>query len=366
MPATAPKLQAASMLLDFFKKHDRSAQVAPSNERFVVPAGEKLLTAALDAGLAWPHDCRVGSCGKCRCILKDGKIKPLADFAYTLDHEDIAAGAILACQSQLKSDVVVEVSLEEQTSEISHAMGTISEIDELTHDIVSVKIELDQPRFHGVRAGQYFEVATHDISLPRSYSLARRPDPDGVAELNFVIRHVPGGEFTEWLFKESQTGQQLSLSGPFGDFYLREARERMFCVAGGSGLAPIIAIIEEGLAQKRTDDCIVLFGARTQADLYYTELLNKLGEQWLGKFQLRPILSHENESSDWPGERGLVTSVIPSFASGADFGNDQAYLCGPPAMIDAAIAEFERLGMPNSNIHFDKFLDASSMPAGRV
>ena len=354
------------MLLDFFKKHDRSAQVTPSNERFVVPAGEKLLTAALEAGLAWPHDCRVGSCGKCRCILKDGKIKPLADFAYTLEHDDIAAGAILACQSQLKSDVVVEVALDDQANEIANAMGTISQLDQLTHDIISIEIELDQPSFSSTRAGQYFEVSTHDIALPRSYSLARRPDPKGVARLNFVIRHVPGGEFTDWLFNEQRTGEQLSLRGPFGDFYLREARERMFCVAGGSGLAPIIAIIEEGLAQKRTEDCIVLFGARTQADLYYTDVLNQLGEQWLGKFQLHPILSNENDSSDWSGKRGLVTSAIPSFANDARFDNDQAYLCGPPAMIDAAIVEFERFGMPNSNIYFDKFLDASSMPSGRV
>ncbi|MGR8948559.1 MAG: 2Fe-2S iron-sulfur cluster-binding protein, partial [Gammaproteobacteria bacterium] len=84
------------MLLDFFKKHDRAAAIQPSGEKLVVPAGQKLLNAALDAGLAWPHDCRVGSCGKCRCVLKEGKIKPLADFSYTLEHDDISAGAILA------------------------------------------------------------------------------------------------------------------------------------------------------------------------------------------------------------------------------------------------------------------------------
>ena len=353
------------MILNFFKKRDRSAKLNLSDQSFIVPAGEKLLNAALDAGLGWPHDCRVGSCGKCRCVLIDGKIKPLADFSYTLEPDDIAAGAILACQSQLKSDVVIEVALDGQTGDISNTNGTISRVDKLTHDIISIDIDLDSPSFSDTRAGQYFEVSTETVALPRSYSLARRPDPNGITQLNFVIRHVPGGEFTDWLFKESILGAQLSIRGPFGDFFLREACQRMICVAGGSGLAPIVAIIEEGIEQQRTDNCLVLFGARTQADLYHLELLTALGKQWQGEFQLLPVLSDENADSDWSGSRGLVTSLIPSFAHDTDFSHDRAYLCGPPAMIDAAVAEFERYGMPKENIFFDRFLDASSMPSGR-
>lgn len=353
-------------LLDFLKKHDRVATLLPSNKSLPVPAGEKLLNAALDAGLDWPHDCRVGSCGKCRCILKDGKIKALADFSYTLNHEEIQSGMILACQSQLKTDVSVEIALGRNATAIESVAGKISVVHELTHDILELTIQPETKLFKNAKAGQYLEISNGAIDSPRSYSLARRPSPDGIETVTFAIRHVPGGEFTDWLFESNRTGSDVTLKGPFGDFYLRESQQgRMVCIAGGSGLAPIIALLEQGIVDKRTDNCTVLFGARTEADLYYLDTLATLGEQWHGEFQLLPILSDEPQSDSWQGARGLVTDAIPEIASDSFSTNDQAYMCGPPAMIDAAILALEKLGMPSESIYFDKFLDASSMPAGR-
>ena len=354
------------MLFDLFKNHDRYANLEPRGEKLLLPAGEKLLNAALDAGIAWPHDCRVGSCGKCRCILKEGKIKPLADFSYTLDGNEISMGTILACQSQLKTDIVVEVSVDETATPTQKVAGTIGRVEQLTHDIVEIEIELETIAFAGTLAGQYFEVSNDEIPLPRSYSLARRPLPDGVSSVVFTIRHVPGGEFTGWLFSKDRVGDALTLRGPYGDFYLRPPRGRLLCIAGGSGLAPIIALIEQGINDKRTDQCIVLFGAKTQDDLYYIERLDELANQWLGEFQLIPILSEEPSGSNWQGARGLVTEQLKSVAGPEGFISDQAYLCGPPAMIDAAIAELTHLNLSEKNIYFDKFLDASSMPAGRT
>lgn len=354
-------------LLDFLKKHDRNATLQPNGKVLKVPAGEKLLNAALEAGIDWPHDCRVGSCGKCRCILKEGKIKPLADFSYTLNSEEIQSGTILACQSQLKTDVVVEVAVGEGITNVETAVGRISNCRTLTHDIIEVEIELENIAFKGVKAGQYFELAHEIISKPRSYSLARKPNLEGNQKLVFAIRHVPGGEFTDWLFESDRTDSKVSLQGPFGDFYLRESSpSRMFCIAGGSGLAPIIALVEQGIADNRKDECIVLFGARTQSDLYYLDMLATLGTQWHGEFQVIPVLSEEAADSNWQGARGFVTTIISDLAEETKLANDQAYMCGPPQMIDAAILELENFGMPSTAIHFDKFLDASSMPAGRI
>ncbi len=95
------------------KKKDFKATVASTGQTFDVPGGINLLQAALNAGIKWPHDCRVGSCGSCRCILKEGKIKPLNDFSYVLDGEQLKSGMVLACQSRLKSDIVVEVDFEQ-------------------------------------------------------------------------------------------------------------------------------------------------------------------------------------------------------------------------------------------------------------
>ena len=353
------------MLFDLFKKHERYAKLEPSGEKLLVPAGEKLLTAALDAGIAWPHDCRVGSCGKCRCVLTAGKIKPLADFSYTLNADEISRGTILACQSQLKTDIVVDIDLDHTATHTQSVSGVINRITPLTHDIVELEVQLEEKAFAGTVAGQYFDVSNQTIPVSRSYSLARRPEPNGLSTLIFTIRHVPGGEFTDWLFGADRTGSEITLQGPYGDFYLRAPQSRLVCIAGGSGLAPIVAIIEQGISEKRTEECTVLFGARSQNDLYYLERLGDLGNQWLGEFQLVPVLSEEPSNSNWQGARGLVTEQLKSVAGRDGFVNTHAYLCGPPAMIDAAIAELTQLNIRADDVYFDKFLDASSMPAGR-
>lgn len=99
-------------MIGFLKTQDCSVEISPSGVSLRVPAGQTLLQAALDAGVDFPHNCRVGSCTTCKCRLVSGKIKELSDTAYVLDESDIARGVILACQTLLKSDAVIEVELE--------------------------------------------------------------------------------------------------------------------------------------------------------------------------------------------------------------------------------------------------------------
>lgn len=103
-------------MFGLFKKTPKvfKAKIANTGDEFEVPSGMNLLQAALNAGIKWPHDCRVGSCGTCRCTLKEGQVKELMDFAYVLEEDHLKAGMILGCQSQLKSDVVVEVDFEQK------------------------------------------------------------------------------------------------------------------------------------------------------------------------------------------------------------------------------------------------------------
>ena len=98
----------------FGKKKDHKCTIANTGETFDVPAKMNLLQAAHNAGIKWPSDCKVGSCGTCRCILKEGKVKPLLDFAYVLDGDMLKQGYILACQAQLKTDLVIEVDFDQK------------------------------------------------------------------------------------------------------------------------------------------------------------------------------------------------------------------------------------------------------------
>lgn len=348
-------------LLDRLKKKPALATIEPGGQQISVAPGQKLLSAALDAGLDWPHDCRVGSCGTCRCRLRSGKIKPLRDFIYTLEAADIERGMILACQSLLKSDVVVELELGDRTDiAIEHYPASVARVTELTHDIVEVVVTVGKPCFQQALAGQYAELKIPAIALPRSYSFARPPQCENPGEVSFFIRHVPGGEFTDWLFARSRVGETLALSGPYGNFYQRDGDGPMICVAGGSGLAPIRALIEAGARTACARDLHVYFGARSQADLYALEEIDSLGRSWGGQFTLTAVLSAEPADSNWTGPRGLVTETLAQCAT--DWTTAQAYLCGPPAMVDAALPVLAELGVADAAIFYDKFEDASTQP----
>jgi len=355
-------------MFGFFKnkKQDFNA-VVNGSETLVVKPGENLLKAGLEAGLAWDHDCRVGSCGRCKCRLVDGKIKPLADFSYVLEGEDLQNGYILACQTALKSDINVEVELkgDGQKQRFWKSDSTITKIRDLTHDIKELTVEINDPAVTSVNeplytAGQYADLKLPHLADGRSYSFATAPKI-GQKECLFYIRKVPGGEFTDWLFEEDRTGQALEMSGPFGQFGLAEEPATMTCVAGGSGMSAVMGVLQAALESGLKRDVRFIFGARTQKDLYCDDLIAEIGNEWeskgLGSFQYIPCLSEEPEDSAWEGSRGLCTEFIADSETGV---SGQAYLCGPPGMIDAAIDVFEKNGINKEAIFFDKFLDKSS------
>jgi len=352
------------MLGLFRPKGPFRAQIKSTGQTFQVPEQDNLLKAALDMGLRWPHNCRVGSCGTCRTRLLEGKIKPLQDFSYVLSEEDLDQGYILACQSRLRSDVVVDINLlvgEVAGAAVKSVAGVIEVCNRLTHDIIEMRIRLDEPLSAYV-AGQYAEVLLDGMSA-RSYSFAHAPSEAGPDQATFFVRHVPGGKFTDWLHGADRMGQRVTVSGPYGQFWLRESDRPVLLIAGGSGLAPIRAILKEACKVNCPRKMIFLFGARTQKDLYCIKDIEEIGSQLRRRFRFVPVLSHEEKDSDWLGARGMVTEFI--YNQEVDLAACEAYLCGPPPMIDAAISVLKNSGVGDERIFFDKFLDASHMPGGR-
>lgn len=348
----------------FSPKKPFSAQINSASTTLEVAAGDNLLNAALQSGLAWPHNCRVGSCGTCRCKLVDGNIKPLSDFGYVLDADEMDQGTILACQTRLKTDITVEVSLDEESSILAQPQrieGAISSVSSLTHDIVEIRISL-AGKLPDYLAGQYAELSIDGIAEARSYSFARAPSLEESGTVSFFVRQVPDGLMSSLLHDGERLGSNVTVTGPYGSFYLRDSNAPALCIAGGSGLAPIKALLEQRAHTGLERRIVFLFGARTQDDLYCIKELEEL-ERSEREFTFLPVLSHENDESDWTGERGLVTEFISQ--QGIDIPACQAYLCGPPPMIDAAIGALNNKGLDNSQIFFDKFLDASHLPDGK-
>lgn len=320
---------------------------------------ETVLNGAVRSNIDFPHSCKAGGCGACKCKLLSGKVKELTDKSYLLSKEEIANNFILGCQSIPKSHV--EIALPVNTTRLSTIKGEITKQTPLTHDISEITLTLESPLHY--LAGQYAELSPADSSLPaRSYSFAHAcPDSEseaGTKEISFFVRAVPNGKMSNWLLSENSLHATLLVKGTFGEFYLRESPKPMVCIAGGSGLAPLISILEEALNQQKKTlshqrDVLLLLGARTQRDLYYQEQIDLIKSQWSGSFKFQAVLSDEPADSGWQGLRGFVTDHISKeLATEAE-----GYFCGPPPMIDAAIKQMASYGVSSEHIFFDKFLD---------
>lgn len=343
----------------FGTKAPRIVQVGPDGPRFEVPPGHTILQAALNAGIAYPHDCTVGTCGTCKSKLMVGRVTALSEFAYTLSREELAANFILPCQSMPKDALTqLDVILDSvQTRSELRRRGTLLRVGRLTHDILHLELEVDLAVEY--KAGQYVNLSVPGLERPRSYSLAAAPALGGSNRITLCVRKVPGGAFTEALFKDQYAGATFDIEGPHGGFHLRDGTGPMVCIAGGSGLAPIISILEDALSRRLARPVVLLYGARTRDDLFFIERIEAIAKEWPAPFSFLPVLSHESDASSWAGVRGLVTTFIADRIGVAEKATVQGYLCGPPGMIDAAIARLTNLGVSLDAIFYDKFTDAS-------
>ncbi|MBN3785346.1 2Fe-2S iron-sulfur cluster-binding protein [Burkholderia sp. Ac-20353] len=340
----------------FGKAKPKQLRILPQDVTVELVPGQTLLEAALANGIAYPHDCTVGTCASCKSRLKQGRVREATPFGYTLSKDELDAGYILACQAFPRDELTV-VEIEPAAADLlppEKYAANIMATELLTHDILKVTVQTDRPVSYS--AGQYANLRKTGAGRARSYSFANAPQRKGRTTLEFYIRKVPGGEFTEALFSGQLNGAPLEMEGPLGTFHLRGGDAPMVCVAGGSGLAPLMSVLEHARVNRIKRNCTLLFGARTQADLYQLGAIQNIATHWQGDFRFIPVLSHEPIDSDWRGARGLVTDHIDAgFCTGAE-----GYLCGPPLMIDAAITTLGRHGIPVDKVFYDKFTDSGA------
>ncbi|MDT7529124.1 2Fe-2S iron-sulfur cluster binding domain-containing protein [Sphingopyxis sp. SE2] len=339
----------------FGKAPARTVEIESSGDRFEVGSGATILERALAEGIAYPHDCTVGTCGSCRSRLISGKVEAITPFGYTLSREELDAGYILACQALPRSDLVLDVEIGGSASEeIIRQPAAFTGASELTHDIKRVALKVDKPIHY--KAGQYANIHWGDGAIHRSYSFADAPAPGGTLEPGFFVRHVPGGQFTDRLFGGTLASETLEIDGPHGNFWLREGKGPILCIAGGSGLAPLLSLLQDAANRRVRRDCILLFGGRGARDLYAAEAIAAIRSGWTASFDYWPILSEEQNPQY---RHGFVTAYVAQALERLGPGA-QGYMCGPPPMIDAGIHAFSEAGIGLPDIHYDKFTDAST------
>lgn len=340
----------------FGKREVPVVEVASHSLKFGVARGKTLLEAAQDAGIGFPCDCKVGTCGTCRFKLLDGKISELNSAAVCLSGEDFRGGWRLGCQSIPVTSLRIHLAglVSEVGPPPSLFEGKVASVTPLSHDIVELRLQLN--RQLTFIPGQYADLQIDGIDGARSYSFAEAPEQGSTDRPCFHVRRVPGGAFTTWLFEGDRVGSTLTLRGPLGQFRLRHADGPIVCVAGGSGLAPIKCMLEKALLDQCVRPVTLFYGGREQRDLYGREAIAELAASWLAPFDYIPVLSSENAQSDWTGQRGLVADKLLGLP---ELAQSQIYLCGPPPMVDAADAMARRAGVPAEAVFADRFFDRS-------
>lgn len=335
------------------------ARFEPVGIELEVDEEETILDAAFRQGIMLMHGCKEGQCSSCKSFLLDGEVDLDRYSTFALPDFEEAEGYTLLCRAHALSDVEIELLHYDEEAlrsgvPIVTATTEVEAVEELTHDIRRLVLRVCDPAALEFKAGQYV-----DIDIPgaegehRSFSMANAPgEPD---RLEFMIKLYEGGHFSGLLANGAgiAVGDELRCKGPFGMFTLRDSSpRRLVFIAGGAGMAPVLSLLrsmaEKGTARPAT----FYYGARTEADLFALEEIERLGSV-LPDFSFVPALSDVQEGGGWNGEAGLITDVVDRLED--ELADVDAYLCGPPPMVDAAIALLDRRGVPEAHVYFDRF-----------
>ena len=255
---------------------------------------------------------------------------------------------------------------EVRTSRITRTRARIKTINALNHDTRQVVLELvpGSPPI-SARAGQFVVIDIPDIGVTRPFSLGRAPLCEEAGQFTLLIRLVQDGAFSRWLENGAAVGVEVSVAGPMGSFMRDESDNDIVCIAGGSGLSAVFALLEEAAFERVPRNGHLFYGARSESDLILIPEIETLAKSWSERYSLSFVaaLSDAPEDDSWGGERGYISDVARRTLAGqASFDplKVSVFLCGPPPMITAAEEAMAALGVPDSAIFRDVFEDASS------
>ncbi len=321
-----------------------------------VPAqpGQSLFEALAAAEIFLPSACGGrGLCGRCRLKVTEGGGPFREAELRRLTPEEREAGLRLACQVAVEGDLSVEVPADLLPARRYRAR--VASISDLTHDIKQLRLELILPREIDFVPGQYIQLevpasAKNPAPVYRSYSLAS--DPQDRTGVELLIRRVPDGICTTWVFTELREGAVVCFNGPHGDFRLHESGRGLIFIAGGSGMAPFLSLLCQVERAGLSRPIRFYFGARSARDLFLLERMARY-ERVLADFRFVPALSDPLPADGWCGETGLITEVVARHHP--DCRDWDAYLCGSPGMLDACVRVLTARGLPEEHIYFDKF-----------
>lgn len=323
--------------------------------------GETILNAAFRQGVMLMHGCKEGQCASCKSFMLEGE----EGFEFELDRYSTFAlsdgekeqGLALLCRAHAYDDLQIELLNYDEDMlrsgiPIQEFSTEVVANEPVTHDMRRLALKLLDPPEMAFLAGQYVDIFVPGTEGHRAFSMANSPNDDD-KQLEFVIKIYPDGFFSHFLDTQVQVGDRLQIKGPYGMCTMRDNPDaNLIFIGGGAGMAPLLSLIRS-MAERGIDrPATYYYGARTKSDLCYQDELSAVQEKLSG-FRFVPALSEPADEDDWDGLVGMIGDVVDE-AEG-DLGRTDAYICGPPPMVEAVIPMLVQHGMAEDRIFHDKF-----------
>jgi toluene monooxygenase electron transfer component len=327
---------------------------------------ETLLVAALASGANLPYECATGTCGSCHARVMKGTVNPGWLEAPGYARLRPAIGDILMCQTFPRTDctLLVRSNISQPRHREAVTMkraGRVAYARRLTSDVLHFEVDLSSPI--DFDAGQFVTLGSPEIVGRRAYSMTNYGR--NLTRLSFVVKRKPGGAFCDWLFDEQIVGKRLEVTGPLGRATFRPEEQRnIVCIAGGSGIAGMMAILEHAtsIGYFRNHTGHVFFGVRSLADAFFVDEFAKHVESAEVQLEITVAISHElakgPQHPQFPGievREGFVHEVASARMAGR-WDNAIGYVAGPQPMVDAALKVLiAEGGLSSEFIRYDKF-----------
>lgn len=329
---------------------------ASTDDAFEQARDDCVLRAALRAGLGYPYECNSGGCGSCKFTLVSGDVEVLWEDAPARRERDAENNRYLGCQTRALSDLTVEARIvpkfvPKHLPAVRRAR--LDAVTDLTSDIREFSFASDAPA--AFLPGQYAILLLGEEPTRRCYSMSNVPNEQGL--WLFQIKRVADGVASDQLFS-LEPGDEISFDGPYGMAYVRPETPRdVLCIAGGSGLSPMVSIarsvgLDEAQGSKRL---YFFYGGRTAADIcgenYLTDLPG-FGE----RITYHPVVSEPDDakSTGWSGATGFVHEEADRELGDA-LKELEIYFAGPPPMAAAVQKMLMGREVPFGQLHFDRF-----------
>jgi benzoate/toluate 1,2-dioxygenase reductase component len=334
--------------------HDVALAFEDGVTRFVkCREDQTVMDAAYRSKINIPVDCSDGACGTCKSYLESGQVEMDDYVEDALAPDEEAAGYVLTCSMNPKSDLVVQIPTTSAVAKTSAGefRATVAAVERLSETTMSLTLDCENREKLVFLPGQYVNIAVPGTDQTRSYSFSSAPDGE---QLTFLVKLSPGGVMSDWLENTAAVGDSVQFTGPHGSFFLRESEAPILLLAGGTGLAPILSILRRLEATGSSRPAHLIYGATTDDDVVELESIRALEASLDGLTWTYTVVA---EGTAAPNQ-GYVTALVEE--RHFHDGEASVYLCGPPPMVDAVRSSFSEQGFAPAGFYYEKFALAAA------